>query len=249
MGEPLEIAMTMVLFGIIKKEAAEVVTRDPLQLKVADPLPEGLREYEKEFLAAFKESKEAARRKELQTMTVNLVKSVGEKMKGFSRKETLEYYKAINEKAWAQIAAAGTPEMQSQMFEEALEWTMLDKNYTDRARRTFTGPIFIPTWWGRYDPVYRGSSMPSGSGAAPVSMGGSSGRASLPGADFAASVVVGTQNFASKVLGGNFTEGVTKVTNPAPISTSSGGRSSGGSGCACACACAGCACACAGGGR
>ncbi|MDX9993308.1 MAG: hypothetical protein RBS68_14800 [Anaerolineales bacterium] len=250
MGQPLEKAMTMVLFSIIKKQAAEVVTRDPLQLKVADPLPEGLREYEKDFLAAFNESKEAARRKSLQAMTVNLVKAVGEKMKGFSRKETLEYYKSINEKAWAQIAAAGTPEVQSQMFEEALEWTMLDKNYNERARRTFTGPIFIPTWWGRYDPTYRGASIPGGSGSAPVSMGGS-GRTSLPGADFAASVVVGTQNFASKVLGGNFTEGVTKVTNPPPApSRSSGSRSSGGGGgCACACACAGCACACAGGGR
>ena len=250
MGQPLEKVMTMVLFGVIKKNAAEVLKRDPLQLGVANPLPEGLREYEKEFLNAFKETKEPARRKALQTMTVDLVKAVGEKMRGFSRKETLEYYKAINDKAWAQIAAAGTPEMQSQMFEEAIEWTMLDKNYDDRARRTFTGPVFVPSWWGRYDPVYSGTPATGnvGKSASPVSMG-SGGRASLPGADFAASVVTGTQTFAQKVLGGNFTEGVTKVTNPLPKPSSSGGRSGGGGGCACACACAGCACACAGGGR
>lgn len=249
MGQPLEKVMTMVLFGVIKKNAAEVLKRDPLQLGVANPLPDGLREYEKEFLNAFKEPKEAARRKALQAMTVALVKSVGEKMKGFSRKETLEYYKSINEKAWAQIAAAGTPEMQSQMFEEAIEWTMLDKNYDDRARRTFRGPVFVPTWWGRYDPVYSAPATGGGVGkvASPVPMG-SGGRASLPGADFAASVMTGTQTFAQKVLGGNFTEGVTKVTNPVPVTRSSGGRSGGG-GCACACACAGCACACAGGGR
>lgn len=248
MGQPLEKVMTMILFGVIKKNAAEVIKREPLQLGVANPLPEGLREYEKAFLEAFKESRDAARRKALQTMTVDLVKAVGEKMKGFSRKETLEYYKAINDKAWAQIAAAGTPEMQSQMFEEAIEWTMLDKDYDDRARRTFHGPVFVPTWWGRYDPVYRGPSM-SGMGSAPASIGGGQGgRVSLPGADFAASVVTGTQTFAQKVLGGNFTEGVTKVTNPVPVVRSSGGRSGGG-GCACACACAGCACACAGGGR
>ncbi len=250
MGQPLEKVMTMVLFGVIKKNAAEVLKRDPLQLGVANPLPEGLREYEKEFLAAFKYEKAVERRKALQTMTVDLVKAVGEKMKGFSRKETIEYYKSINDKAWAQIAAAGTPEMQSQMFEEAIEWTMLDKDYDDRARRTFRGPVFVPTWWGRYDPIYRGPSMAGagGVGSAPVSMG-SGGRASLPGADFAASVVTGTQTFAQKVLGGSFTEGVTKVTNPLPKPTSSGGRSGGGGGCACACACAGCACACAGGGR
>jgi hypothetical protein len=248
MGQPLEKVMTMVLFGVIKKNAAEVLKRDPLQLAVANPLPEGLREYEKEFLNAFKEAKEPARRKALQAMTVGLVKSVGDKMKGFSRKETLEYYKSINDRAWAQIAAAGTPEMQSQMFEEAIEWTMLDKNYDDRARRTFRGPVYVPTWWGRYDPVYRAPVTGDvGKVASPVPMGGG-GRASLPGADFAASVMTGTQTFAQKVLGGNFVEGVTKVTNPVPVSRSSGGRSSGG-GCACACACAGCACACAGGGR
>jgi hypothetical protein len=248
MGQPLEKVMTMVLFGVIKKNAAEVLNREPLQLGIANPLPEGLRGYETEFLLAFKEEKAATRRTALKTMTVNLVNSVAEKMKGFSRKESLEYYKAINDKAWAQIAAAGTPEMQSQIFEEALEWTMLDKDYDDRARRTFTSPIFVPTWWGRYDPVYRGGvSTP---GAAPVSMAGSGGRVALPGADFAASVVTSTQTFAQKVLGGNFTQGVTNVTNPMPKPSSSSYRSgSGGGSCACACACAGCACACAGGGR
>jgi hypothetical protein len=249
MGQPLEKIMTMILFGVIKKNAAEVTKRDPLELKVTNPIPEGLREYETEFLKAFQKEKVAERRKALQAMTVNLVKAVGGKMKGFSRKETLEYYKSINEKAWAQIAAADTPEVQSQLFEEALEWTMLDKKYDERARRTFSGPVYVPTWWGRYDPVYRAPEIGGlGKVASPVSMGGG-GRASLPGADFAASVVTGTQNFASRVMGGNFTEGVTKVTNPPPVSSSSGGRSSGGSGCACACACAGCACACAGGGR
>jgi hypothetical protein len=247
MGQPLEKVMTMVLFGVIKKNVAEVTKRDPLQLKIVDTLPEGLREYEKDFLSAFQFAKEIERRKALQAMTVKLVKAVGEKMKGFSRKETLEYYKSINERAWAQITAANTPEVQSKMFEEALEWTMLDKDYDDRARRTFRGPVFVPTWWGRYDPVYRAPSMAGMAGAAPVSMGG--GQASLPGADFAASVMTNTQTFAQKVLGGNFTEGVTKVTNPPPVSTSSGSRSGGGGGCACACACAGCACACAGGGR
>ncbi len=252
MGQPLEKVMQMVLFGVVKKSAAQVEKKDPLELAFATPVPEGLRGYENEFLEAFRETDIRKRRSKLQTMTVNLVKSVTEKMKGFSSKETKEYYQAINEKAWQQIAAAGTPEIKSQMFEEALEWTMLDKNYDDRARRTFTGPIYVPMWWGRYDPVYRGSQpTPSASGAGGgFNLGGGRGGA-LPGAEFAASVVTGTQAFAQKVLGGNFAEGVTKVTNPPPppsrSSSRSGGRSGGG--CACACACAGCACACAGGGR
>ena len=53
MQEPLDKVMTMILFGVIKKEAAEVVTRDPLALKVASPLPEDLRDYERDFVKAF----------------------------------------------------------------------------------------------------------------------------------------------------------------------------------------------------
>lgn len=245
MGQPLEKVMQMILFSVVKKGAAQVEKRDPLELSIADPLPEDLREYERDFLEAFRRPKLSERRDLLRSMTVRLVRSVTEKMKGFSGKETIEYYKAINEKAWKQIEAAGTPEVKSQMFEEALEWTMLDKDYDDRARRVFTGPIYVPTWWGRYDPLYR-TSTSSAPSAAPAS---ASGRA-LPGADLAASIVTGTQTFAQRVLGGGFAESVTRVTNPPPPPSRSGAsRSGGGCACACACACAGCACACAGGGR
>lgn len=250
MGEPLDKLMTMILFSSVKKGALQVINKDPLSVEMLQPQPEGLQTYESEFIQAMVKP-DRERRKDLQAMTVALVKSVTEKMKGFSRKETLDYYKAINEKAWQQINAAGTPEVKSQMFEEVLEWTMLDKDYDDRARRTFTGPVFMPMWWGRYDPVYRNAGIPQPNlSSSPSFPSGSGGRVSLPGADFAASVVGGVQNFSGKVLGNlnDFTSGVTKVTNPEPVASRSS-SGSGGSGCACACACAGCACACAGGGR
>lgn len=250
MEQPLDKVMTMILFGVVKKGAAEVETRDPLKLKINDPLPDDLHEYEENFLQAFRpEANAKQRRADLQDMTIKLVKAVSEKMKGFSRKETVAFYKDIMERAWAQIAAADTPEVQSKLFDDAMEWTMLDKDYDERSRRTFTGPVFVPMWWGRYDPGY-GRSVGT---SRPVSVGSSvpSSRPSgLPGADFAASVVGGVQNFSQKVIGnvGDFTSRVTNTTNPPPPpSRSSGGRSGGG--CACACACAGCACACAGGGR
>ncbi len=250
MEQPLDKVMTMILFGAVKKGAAEVVTRDPLKLKISEPLPEGLHEYEKNFLQAFRpEATAQQRRTDLQDMTIQLVKSVSEKMKGFSRKETVEFYKNIMERAWQQIAAANTPEVQSKLFDEAMEWTMLDRDYDERTRRTFTGPVFVPMWWGRYDPGYgrsTGTSRPVSTGTS----GPSSSSTGLPGAAFAASVVGGVQNFSQKVIGNvnDFTGRVTNKTNPPPPpSRSSGGRSGGG--CACACACAGCACACAGGGR
>ncbi|HTX89956.1 MAG TPA: hypothetical protein VMC09_01970 [Anaerolineales bacterium] len=253
MEQPLDKVMTMILFGVVKKNAATVVTRDPLKLQVASPLPADLHEYETDFLAAFADDNLATRRKGLQDMTVKLVNSVSDKMKGFSRKETVAYYQSIMEQAWKQIEAAGTPEVKSQMYDQALEWTMLDKNYDERTRRVFTGPIFMPMWWGNYDPGYRAAPIHTGTPSVSTPGSGSSGgRISLPGSAMAASMVTGVQGFSSKVLGdlGAFTSNVTNKTNPIPVSTSSGHYSGGGGhSCACACACAGCACACAGGGR
>ncbi len=242
----------MILFGVVKKEAAEVTTRDPLALKVASPLPEGLRDYELDFIKAFEAEDKRTQRKGLQDLTVKLIRSVGDKMKGFSRRETMEYYKSIMEKAWQQVEAADTPEVKSQKFDEALEWTMLDKDFDDRTRRTFTGPIYAPMWWGRYDPSWGHTGGSGGGLASPSIPSASGGRGGLPGSAFAASMVSGVQTFSSGVMGNlnTFTSGVTKVTNPPPPpSRSSGGGGRSGGGCACACACAGCACACAGGGR
>jgi hypothetical protein len=251
MGEPLDKVMTMILFGVVKKGAARVVTRDPLKIEAADPLPEGLHEYEKQFLEAFKYAKRNEQRQALENMVIALVRSVSEKMKGFSRRETIAYYKNIMEKAWQQVEQANTPEVQGQLFDKNLEWTMLDKDYDDRTRRVLRGPVIVPTWWGRYDPSFPRS--------APASTGGSTPSVSLPsvprlpGSDFASSVATGVQTFSQKVIGNvaDFTSRVTNVTNPPPKPSTTSGRSGGGGGrsCACACACAGCACACAGGGR
>ena len=154
-------------------------------------------------------------------MTVNLVNSLSEKMKGFSRKETVAYYQSIMERAWQQVEAAGTPEVKSQMYDESLEWTMLDKNYDERTRRVFTGPVFVPMWWGRYDPVTARSPPGQASSVSIPSSGGRGRPSSLPGSAFAASVVTGVQGFSSKVLGdvNAFTSGVTNKTNPVPVAT------------------------------
>jgi hypothetical protein len=254
MEQPLDKVMTMILFGVAKKGAAEVVKRDPLEVRALSPQPEGMHEYEKDFVTAFADPNAANRRKGLQEMTVKLIKGVSDKMKGFSRRESIDYYKGIMERAWQQIEAAGTPEVKSDMYEQALEWTMLDKDYDERTRRTFTGPIFVPMWWGRFDPS---SSVPTNVGpkmSVPGSSGGGGGRVGLPGSAVAASIMGSVQGFSSRVLGDvkSFTSGVTNRTNPVPKAPSGGGKWSGGGGghsCACACACAGCACACAGGGR
>jgi hypothetical protein len=185
------------------------------------------------------------------------VQSVQKKMKGFSLKETKDYYQSIMKKAWKQIEEAETPEVRSERYAEAIEWTMMDREFEDRTRRTFrTGPVFVPLWWGNYRPSARTSMGPTLKPAAGTTVSHSKGGAlpQLPGGEFAASMVSGVQNTAGSLVSNvvDFTGKVTKTTNPPPPppKASSGGWSGGGgSSCACACACAGCACACAGGGR
>jgi hypothetical protein len=264
MEQPMDKVFTMILFSVIKKNAAEVVTKDPLDIKPVDPLPSDLYGYEADFLNAFKE-KDSARKKALQTTMVNLIKSVTEKMKGFSRKETLTYYQEIMNRAWAQVKQAATPEVKAQVYEEVMDWTLLDKKYEDKTQDVFSGPILVPTpsWWWRYDPsaprpstsTVRPTSVPSTSTSGP-GIPGTVSLPTMPGSAFAASVVNSVSSFASNVMGGltGFSGSVTNVTNPPPPPStyrggSSGGGGGGGHSCACACACAGCACACAGGGR
>lgn len=250
--QPMDKVLTMILFSTIKKGAAQVANPDPLEIAVTSPAPKDLREYETQFLAAFKEGDKAARRRAMQTLMVDIVKGVATKMRGFSKRETVDYYKKISDEAWQQVEAAGTPKVQSKLFDENLEWTMLDPDYDRRTTTVFTGrPVYAPLWWGRYAGT-------SGAGRSVISApmrstgGGRVTLPTLPGADFAASVVGGVQNFSKSVTGNvaDFTGGVTKVTNPPPPPTrSSGGGGFSGGGSSCACACAGCACACAGGGR
>lgn len=262
--QPMDKILTMILFSVVKKNATTVKNQSPLELEISQPIPNTLRPYEEKFLEAFKTNNKAERRKILQDMMTELVKGVASSMKGFSRKETIEYYRDITHRAWAQVTAADTPEVKMEKFSDNIEWTMLDRNYDDRTRDVFrTGPVIIPTWWHRYDPTFSPGSKvaPSIPSSKPSpGAGGGITMPTLPGATFAASMVQGVQNFSKNVVGNisDFTGGITDRTNPIPPPTktssgtwkSGGGRSGGSScACACACACAGCACACAGGGR
>jgi len=263
MEQPLDKILTMILFSVIKKGAASVISRDPLKLQNADPKPEDLHTYEIDFLTALQIPSAYERKKALQNMLVALVKRISQKMKGFDRKQTIAYYNNIIDRAWTEVEAAGTPEVKSLKFDDVLQWTMLDRDYEARTERLFRDQIVIlPQWWGRYQPGYTRSITPSQQNqptgfTSPKTVS----IPHLPGSDFAAGLVNSVQDFSANTIGSiaGFTTAITKITNPIPKSSytssrgSSGKRRSFSSGsscaCACACACAGCACACAGGGR
>jgi hypothetical protein len=249
---PLDKVMSMILFGLVKKGIITVESEKPLKVRVTEPLPSDVKlwYYERRFLEAVRDDGTIAEGA-LRDMAIDLIGDVNKKLTGFSRKETKAYYKDIAARAWQQVEAADTPEVLGKRWGEGLEWTMLDDDWQDRTRRVFHDrPVVLPHWWWFYRP-WAASTGPAraptprpSTGGTPVTL------PTLPGADFANTVVTGVENAANSVVGSveRFTGAITETTNPAPKSSSSSSRG-GGYSCACACACAGCACACAGGGR
>jgi hypothetical protein len=236
---PLNDVLTIILFGLVKKGALAVTAREPFLEVEKLPFNEnGLRPYEKEFLACA-EPHGFLGEDCLREVLISLIKSVQKKMKGFSHRETVAYYRKIVKTAWRLVKEADTPEVKLEEFTNGLEWTMLDDDFGGRTRDVFAGyGVPRPYWWGRLAPA----AGPKGDASFDVP--------TLPGANFANGVVTRLEGIADNVVHKleSFTGKVTATTNPPPVTTSSGGGYSGG-GCACACACAGCACACAGGGR
>lgn len=270
---PLNQVLTMILFGILKKKGVVVLEADPLKLEAIEPKPEAnWRFYENRFLKSIRDDG-TLDEQELQRMIVDLIKNVNQKLKGFSRQETITYYRDIIDRAWQQVQSATTPEIKSEYLDRGLEWMMLDRHFERRANETFHNvPVPMPAWWAYYRPwrahvqaahvntgsgpstsasspdVGRDADNPSGSEHPPLSL------PTLPGAVFAGAIVSSIERTAGGIVSRleAFTSGVTGATNPMPVSTRSGGSRRGSSlrsGGGCACACAGCACACAGGGR
>jgi hypothetical protein len=254
---PLNKVVTMILFGLVKKGILTVESEKPLRVTIVDPIPKDVKlwYYERRFLEAVQD-KGTLDEQLLREMVIDLIGDVNKKLTGFSRQETKAYYEDIAARAWKQVEAADTPEVLGERWGDGLEWTMLDDDWDGRTRRVFQDrPVVLPHWWWFYRPWATRAGVPSRP-SAPGPMPAGTGRPvtlpTLPGADFANTVVTGVENAANTVVSSveGFTGRVTKTTNPPPKPSSSSSRSSGGGySCACACACAGCACACAGGGR
>ena len=236
---PLNKVVTMILFGLLKKGIVRVETTPaPKVFKLDGVGTESLRAYEKDFLGCIK-GDGTLDTKALKPVMVDMIKETNKTLKGFSRAETTDYYRAIVDLAWKHVTDAKTPELLGQEWDNQLEWIMMDKDYGKKMEDTFEGrDVVMPRWYGNYGPLR-------------PTVAGTGGKFEMPGAKLANEMVTSVENFSGKLITNveSFVTGVTGVTNPAP--QSSGGRSSGGGGggCACACACAGCACACAGGGR
>ncbi len=252
--------LTMVLFGLIYKRIVMVTETDPvikIQRVQSDvQSPPTLRYYEIDYLDALQPDGSLDEMKLAKTY-LELRDTVDQKMRGYSRSDTLNYYQSVVNKAWDQVTQAGTPELKGEVIDQNIEWLLADDRFDEKFRNAFPPNIIIvpsPGWWW----YWHGPHLPSGPvvvpAGTPVPSKIPSRPISIPGQDFANNIVKGLQTSAN-----NMVKNVQALTNrivqaPAPVATSHSSVRSGPScvcacaHCACACACVSCACACAHGG-
>ncbi len=69
---PADKVFTMILFSLLQKNAATVLSQDPLKLEFSDPVPENLRKYETQFIEAYQNESSRVRKTALQDLMIDL---------------------------------------------------------------------------------------------------------------------------------------------------------------------------------
>ena len=251
--------VTEILYSLLQKRAIWVESTTPaLKLKIMGARKTGtpetsLRYYEIDFLNAIKEDGTLDEEKLAQTV-VFLRHTVEEKLRGYCRRDTIDYYRKIVAKAWEQVEQAGTPELASKAYDEQLLWLFLDPNYRSRTQTAFRDKAFEPSpfwlwyWYGYQHyhpkPTYKPNIKTPTKAAKPPT---------IPGADFANNIATAVENTSNNIVANleKFANAIVPMpaakasTNPAHHKSSCVCACAA---CACVCACVSCACACAGGG-
>jgi hypothetical protein len=245
--------LTMMLYGLLLKRMVAVVEIEPL-LKIEKlEKPEGEsasapRYYESDYLQAIKPDG-TLDEKALAHTYQGLVDNVNQKLRGYSREDTMNYYKSIVDKAWTQVTQAGTPELKGDALDKNLDWLLADEKFDDRLRTAFPPTVIIypnPAWWWYSGGPARQPTSQTTPTTAPTKT------APLLGQDFANNVVRGLEATSNNMV--KDMQAFANMLIPFAVAPKEGlvaGRPScvcACHACACACACVSCACACAGGG-
>lgn len=253
--------VTEILYSLLKKRAVWVeATKPSIKLRIMPGFQSKtgtsetpLRHYEINFLKAIREDGTLNEEKLAETV-MSLRDNTEEKMRGYCRRDTIDYYRNIVTKAWTQVEQAGTPELASNAYDEQLLWLLLDPNVKNHTQTAFQNRAFEPNplwlwyWYGytHYNPnpiIKPSTTIPTLPTKPPA----------IPGAEFANNVATSLESTANNIV-----VNVEKFANsiiPAPSSKASNEPTQHNAtcvcachACACACACVSCACACAGGG-
>jgi hypothetical protein len=246
--------LTMVLFSLLLKRFIKIKEIEPLikvekLLNQSEEPKQHPRYYEIDFLRAIGPNGSLNERR-LAGTYISLRENVDKKMRGYARKDTVNYYKSIVNTAWNQVKQASTPQLAEETLEKNLEWLLLDEKYGQRFKEAFPPHILFmprPNWYW-YGPHFssKTTTTPTGpSTAVEVKP--------IPAQEFADKIVTGIEEAAGGLV--KNVEDFTKRLIPPKVSTQSSRPIRHKSrcvcacaNCACACACVSCACACAGGG-
>jgi hypothetical protein len=253
--------VTEILYSLLQKRAVWTESTNPaLKLRI---MPEfknktgteesPLRYYEIDFLNAVRADGTLEEEKLAHTVMF-LRDTVEKKLRGYNRRDTVDYYRKIVAQAWTQVEQAGTVELASKAYDEQLLWLLLDPNTRQRTETAFRNRVFEPSplwfwyWYGytHYNPhpSYKPNvDVPAQSAKPPT----------IPGGEFANNIATSLEKTSS-----NFVLSIEKFANaiipaqPAKASHEPAHHKAdcvcACAACACACACVSCACACAGGG-
>ncbi len=252
--------VTEILYSLLKKRAVWAEqTKPALKLRVLSPFENKtgtaenpLHYYEIDFLHSLKPDGTLDEEKLAHTVMF-LRDTVEQKMEGFSRKDTVDYYRRIVTQAWTQVEQAGTPELASNAYDEQLLWLMLDPNQRTHTETVFHDRPFQPNplwfwWWYGYTTYHPhptaqpNVNVPTQTAKPPA----------IPGADFANNIATAVEGTSNSIVM-NLEKFANAIVPPPPKASHEPAHPKAGcvcacAACACACACVSCACACAGGG-
>jgi len=252
--------VTEILYSLLQKRAVWATeTKPSLKLKVLPPFDNKtgpkdnpLRYYEIDFLNSLKADGSLEEEKLAHTIMF-LRDTIEQKLQGYSRKDTVDYYRKIAAQAWTQVEQAGTVELAANAYDEQLLWLMLDPNHRTRTETAFRDRVIQPNplwfwWWYGYttyhpNPTYTPNpNAPAQSGPPPA----------IPGADFANTIATSVEKTSNNIVV-NIEKFANAIVPPPPKASHDPVHPKADCvcachACACACACVSCACACAGGG-
>jgi hypothetical protein len=253
--------VTEILYSLLQKRAVWVESTNPaLKLRIMPTFQNKtgteenpLRYYEIDFLHAVKDDGTLDEEKLAHTVMF-LRDTVEQKLRGHSRRDTVDYYRKIVTKAWSQVEQAGTAELSSKAYDEQLLWLLLDPNTRSRTETVFHDRAFEPSpfwfwyWYGysHYNPhpTYTPNVNAPAQAAKPPT---------IPGAQFADNIATAVEKTSSNIVTDieKFANAILPM-QPAKASHAPARHDAecvcACAACACACACVSCACACAGGG-
>ena len=242
--------LAMILFGMVKKGYAKIISYDPLRIHIYREKYHLMRSYEKAFADAVQKNGEIDSQR-LVNVFKTLDKVLRAKMRGYCVKETVEYYENIVEKAWKMVEEAGIPEEKFRTLVENLEWLLVDEDFNKKIKRLPRVTISYDPYWDTYWWWYWHSLPTSTVGTTPAKEINI-----FEVADSIASTLEKTASqISSKIeeISEKIAEVVEGESSDAIRSTDSRSYESIGCvcacvSCACVCACVSCACACASGG-